>query len=178
MCDVSLLPIPSSIPSTLAALTPFNNIDKDPQNVSQLRESHYFLLDTVTTNQSIKSLCPLNQSIKPKYPLSDESDLTSSKAVPKTLSPPNMTLSTETVPVRDDSVRHDTVPNFVRSGTPQYGTVPYNIVPDENHMELIYPSTVQSISILSTILVPLTVPLAFLQGLKPSKRSNTHCKNK
>ena len=45
-------------------------------------------------------------------------------------------------------------------------------------MEFIYPSTVQSKSILSTILVPLTVPLAFVQGLKPSKRSNTHCKNK
>ena len=36
----------------------------------------------------------------------------------------------------------------------------------------------ESESILSTILVPLTVPLTFVQGLKPSKRSNTHCKNK
>ena len=45
-------------------------------------------------------------------------------------------------------------------------------------MELIYPSTVQFISILSTIPVPLTVPLAFVQGLKPSKRSNTRCKIK
>ena len=108
----------------------------------------------------------------------DNNDLTTTKAKPKTLSPPNMTLSTETVPVRDDSVRHDTVPNFVRSGTPQYGTVPYSIVPDANHMELIHPSTVQSISILSTIPVPLAVPLTFVQGLKTSKRSNTHCKNK
>ena len=84
----------------------------------------------------------------------------------------------ETVPIRADSARHDTVPNFVRSGTPQYGTVPYSIVPDANHLELIYPSTVQFKSILSTILVPLTVPLTFVQGLQTSKRSNTHCKNK
>ena len=104
MCVVSLLPIPSSIPSTLVALTPFNNIDKDPQIVSQLRASHNFSLDTVTANQSIKSLCPLNQSIKPKYPLLDDNDLTPSKVVPKTLSPPNMSLVMETVPIRDDSV--------------------------------------------------------------------------
>jgi hypothetical protein len=54
LCDVSLLPIPPSIPSTLAALIPLNNIDNDPQNVSQLRDSHYFSLNTVTSIQSIK----------------------------------------------------------------------------------------------------------------------------
>jgi hypothetical protein len=102
----------------LAALIPFNNIDKDPQNVSQLRESHYFSLNTVTTIQSIKSLCPENQSIKPKYPLLDNNDLTPTKAEPKTLSPPNMSLFMETVPIRADSARHDTVPDFVRSNTP------------------------------------------------------------
>jgi hypothetical protein len=128
----------------LAALIPFNNIDKDPQNVSQLRESHYFSLNTVTAIQSIKSLCPENQSIKPKYPLSDINDLTPTVAEPKTLSPPNISLFTETVPIRADSAQHGTVPNCVRSGTPQYGTVPYGTVPDAIQLELIYPSTVQS----------------------------------
>jgi hypothetical protein len=178
LCDVSLLPILTSIPSTLAALTPFNNIDKEPQNVSQLRESHYFSLDTVTTIQSIQSLCPENQNIKSKYPILDKNDLTLTKAESKTLFPPNMSLVIETVPIRADSARHDTVPDFVRSGKPQYGIVPYSTVPDANHLELIYPSTIQSKSMLSTILVPLTVPLTFVQGLKASKRSNTHCKNK
>jgi hypothetical protein len=162
----------------LAALTHFNNIDKDPQNVSQLRASLNFSLNTVTSNQSIKSLYPINQNIKPKYPLSDENDLTPAKAEPKTLSPPKMSLVMETVPIRADSVRHDTVPHFVRSGTPQYGTVPYNTVPDAKHLELIYPSTVQSKSILSAIPVPLTVPLTFVQGLKTSKLSSTQCNNK
>ena len=45
--DVSLFPIPSSIPSKLVALTPFNNIDKDSQIVSQLRASHDFSLNTL-----------------------------------------------------------------------------------------------------------------------------------
>ena len=76
------------------------------------------------------------------------------------------------------SVRHDTVPNFVRSGTPQYGTVPYSTVPDANHLELIYPSTVQSKNSLNSISVPLTVPLTFVQGLNTPKRKNTHFKNK
>ena len=65
-----MLPIPSSIPSTLAALNPFNNIDKDTQIVSQLRAPHDFPLNTVTTNQSNKSLCPEKQNIKAKYPSS------------------------------------------------------------------------------------------------------------
>jgi hypothetical protein len=95
-----MLPILSSIPSTLAALTPFNNIDKDLQIVSQLRASHDFLLNTVTTNQSNKSLCPKQQNIKPKYPFSEENDLTPSKVVPKMFSLPNMSLVIETVPVR------------------------------------------------------------------------------
>ena len=178
MCDVSLLPIPPSIPSTLAALIPFNNIDKDPQNVSQLRESHYFSLNTVTAIQSIKSLCPENQSIKPKYPLSDINDLTPTVAEPKTLSPPNISLFTETVPIRADSARHGTVPNFVRSSTHQYDTVLYSTVPDANHLELIYPSMVQSKNSLNSTSVPLTVPLTFVQGLKTPKRKNTHFKNK
>jgi hypothetical protein len=162
----------------LAALIPFNNIDKDPQNVSQLRESHDFSLNTVSAIQSIKSLCPENQSIKPKYLLSDNNDLTLTVAKPKTLSPPNMSLFTETVPIRVDSARHGTVPNFVRSGTPQYGTVPYGTVPDAIQLELIYPCTVQSKNSLDSIYVPLTIPLTFVQGLKISKRKNTHCKNK
>ncbi len=45
-------------------------------------------------------------------------------------------------------------------------------------MELNYPSNVQSKNILNSILVPLTVPLTFVQGLKSSKRKNTHFKNK
>ena len=77
-----------------------------------------------------------------------------------------MSLVMETVPIRADSVWHDTVPDFVRSGTPQYGTVPYSTVPYAKHLELIYPSTVLSKSILSTIPVPLTVPLTCVQGLK------------
>jgi hypothetical protein len=86
----------------LAALTPFNNIDKDPQKVSQLRASHDFSLNMVTTNQSITSLCPEKQNIKPKYPFSEENGLTHSKVKPKTLSPPNMLLVMETVPIRAD----------------------------------------------------------------------------
>ena len=66
-----------------------------------------------------------------------------------------MSLVMETVPIRADSVRHNTVPNVVRSGAPRYGTLPYNIVPDVNHLELMYPSTVQSKNILNTIHVPL-----------------------
>ena len=49
---------------------------------------------------------------------------------------------------------------------------------DANHLELIYPNTVQSSKILNTIRLPLKVPLAFVQGLKPSKRNNTYFKNK
>jgi hypothetical protein len=107
-----------------------------------LRTSHDFSLNTVTTNQRIKSLCPEKQNIKPKYPFSEENGLTPSKVAPKTLSPPNMSLVMETVQIRADSVRHNTVPYVVRSGTPRYGTVPYNIVPYANHLELIYPSSV------------------------------------
>ncbi len=143
-----------------------------------MRASHIFSLNIVTTNQSIKSLCPEKQNIKPKYPFSEENILIPSKVEPKTLSPPNMSLVMETVPIRADSVRHNTVPDVVRSDTPRYDTVPYNTVPNAYHLELIYPSTVQSNNILNTILVPLTVPLTFVQGLKPSKRKNTHIKNK
>jgi hypothetical protein len=107
-----------------------------------LRAFHDFSLSIVTTNQSFKSLCPENQIIKPKYPFSDENGLTHSEVEPKTLSPPNMSVVTETVPIRADSVRHNTVSDVVRSGTPRYGTVPYNTVLDANHLELIYPSTV------------------------------------
>ncbi len=89
-----------------------------------------------------------------------------------------MLLFMETVPIRANSARHDTVPNFVRSGTPQYGTVPYGTVPDAIQLELIYPSTVQSQNSLDSILVPLTIPLTFVQGLKNPKRKNTHNKNK
>ncbi len=60
----------------------------------------------------------------------------------------------ETVPIRADSARHDTVPNFVRSGTPRYGTVPHGTVLDAIQLELIYPSTVQSKNSLDSILVP------------------------
>ena len=88
-----------------------------------------------------------------------------------------MSLFMETVPIRADSARHDTVPDFVRSGTPQYGTVPYGTVPDAIQLELIYPSTVQSKNSLDSILVPLSTPLTFVQGLKNPKRKNTHCKN-
>ncbi len=88
-----------------------------------------------------------------------------------------MSLFMETVPIRADSARHDTIPDFVRSGTPQYGTVPYNTVSDANHLELIYPSTVQSINSLNSTSVPLTVPLTFVQGFKNPKRKNTHFKN-
>ncbi len=142
MCDVSLLPIPSSIPSILAALTPFNNIDEDSQNISQLRAFHDLSFNTVTTNQSIKPLCPEKQIIKPKYSFSEENGLTHSEVEPKALSPPNMSLVMETVSIRAYSVRHNTVIDIIRSGTPRYGTVPYNTVSDANHLELIYPSTV------------------------------------
>ena len=76
-----------------------------------------------------------------------------------------MSLVMETVPIRADSARYDTVPEFVRSGKPQYGIVPYNVVPDANHLELIHPSTVQSKNSLDSIHVPLTVPLTFVQAL-------------
>ncbi len=105
--------------------------------------------------------------------------LTPTKAEPKTLlSPPNMSLCMEFVPIRVDSARHDTVLDFVRSGTPQYGTVPYGTVPDAIQLELIYPSTVQSKNSLDSIPLPLTIPLTFIQGLKNPKRKNTQCKNK
>ena len=138
-----------------------------------MRASRAFSLNTVTTNQIKNPLCPEKQNIKPKYPFSEDDDLTPSKVVPKTFSPPNMSLAMETVPVRSDSVRHGTVPNNVRPNTTRYGTVPY-----ANHREFIYPGTVQSSKNLNTIIVPLTVSLAFVQGFKPSKRNNTHFKNK
>jgi hypothetical protein len=137
-------------------MTPFNNIDKDSQIVSQLCASHDFSLNTITTNQSNKSLCPEKQNIKPKYPFSEENDLTPSKVEPKTCSPPNTSLVMETVPVRSDSVHHGTVPNVVRPGTTKYGTVQ-----DANHFEFIYRTSVQFGKILNTIHVPFTVPLAF-----------------
>jgi hypothetical protein len=59
----------------------------------------------------------------------------------------------ETVPIRYDSVHYITVSDVVRSGTTQHG-----IVPNANHFELIYPSTVQYCKILNTIPVPLAVP--------------------
>ena len=82
-----------------------------------------------------------------------------------------MSLVMETVPIRSDSVHHGTVLNNVRPGTTQISTVP-----DANHFELIYPITVHYGKIFNTIPVPLTVRLAFVQGLKPSKRNNTHFK--
>jgi hypothetical protein len=84
-----------------------------------------------------------------------------------------MSLVMETVSISSDSVHYNTVSDIVRSGTTRYGTVP-----DANHFELIYPSIVQSVRILNTIFVPLTVPLALVQGLTLSKRNNTHFKNK
>ncbi len=89
-----------------------------------------------------------------------------------------MSLAMETVPIRTDSVRHNTVSNVVRSGTPRYGTVPYNIEPNANHLELIYPSIVESKNSLNSMYVPLTVRLPFVQGLKTPKRKNTHFKIK
>jgi hypothetical protein len=155
----------------LAALIPFNNIDKNSQIVSQLRASRDFSLSLL---QQIGVLSHYVQktNIKPKYPFSEENDLTPSKVKPNTFSPPIMSLVMETVPIRSDSVHYITVSNVVRSGTTQYA-----IVLDANHFELIYPSIVQFGKILNTIHVPLTVPLAFVQRLKPSKHNNTHFKN-
>jgi hypothetical protein len=122
-----------------------------------LRASHDFSLNTVTTNQSIKSLCPENQNIKPKYPFSEIIDLTPSEVEPKTFSPSNMSFVMETVPIRYDSVHYINVYDVIRSGATKYGTIP-----DANHFELINPSTVQSDKNVNTINVPLTVPLAFV----------------
>ena len=181
MCDDSLLPVLSSIPSTLAALIPFNNTDEDPQIVSQLREFHDFPLFSESTNQSIKSVCPEKQRIQSNRSSSETNNLTLSGVEPKTFPFPNLPLVMETVPIRADSVPYGTVSNAVRPSTIQYGTIP-----DENHFELI--STVQSgtnsnktsvpLTVpFNTTPVPLTVPLAFVQGLKPSKRNDSRFKN-
>ncbi len=133
---------------------------------------------TVTSIQIIKPLCPENQSIKPKYPLLDSNDLTTTKAEPKTLSPPSMSLFMETVPIRADSAQHATVPDLyvpVHLSTVLYRTILYQTQIIWNLFILARYSQKKN---LNSISVPLTVPLTFVQGLKTPKRKNTHFKNK
>ena len=69
-----------------------------------------------------------------------------------------------TVPIRSDTVRFITVPRTVRSHKEMYDIVPsvFNTVHYGTPCDQDY--------------VPVTVPFSFVQGLKTSKRNNTHYK--
>ena len=68
------------------------------------------------------------------------------------------------VPIRSDTVRFITVPRIVRSDTKLYDSVPGVF------------NTVQYGTPCNQDFVPVTVPFSFVQGLKTSKRNNTHYK--
>ena len=62
LCDSSLLPIHSSIPITLATLSPFNSTDYASQLVPHSRASHDFSDFSDETKQNMGSLCFLNHN--------------------------------------------------------------------------------------------------------------------
>jgi hypothetical protein len=71
-----------------------------------------------------------------------------------------------TTTICSDTVRFNTVPRIVRSDTKMYDNVPgvFNTVLHGTPCNQNY--------------VPITVPFSFVQGLKTSKRNNTHLRNK
>ena len=71
-----------------------------------------------------------------------------------------------TVAIRSDTVRFNAVQHTVRSPTDRYDNVPSVF------------STVQYGTPCNQNSVPITVPFLFVEGLKTSKRNNTHFKNK
>jgi hypothetical protein len=88
---------------------------------------------------------------------------------PNPLSSPQMPPFSEkivTVPIRSDTVRFDTVPRTIRSDIELY-----NIVPS------VFDAVQYGMNI-NPDFVPITVPFSFVEGLKTSKRNNTHFKNK
>ena len=77
------------------------------------------------------------------------------------------------VPIRSDTIRVSTVPRTILSPSI---TVP-NIVRSPTEMYDIVPNvfnTVQYGTPCNTNCVPVTVPFSIVQGLKTSKRNNTH----
>ncbi len=67
LCYISPLVIPSSIPNTSASLSPFNNNDKDYQNVSHSYASHNSSNYLKTTRQHNKSLYMLKSKISTQH---------------------------------------------------------------------------------------------------------------
>ena len=151
----------------MAILSPFNLTDKDSQIVPHSRASHVFSDPFVVTNQNIESLCFLKhnkESICPSVSRNPDQEIS-----PKTLSSTQMSQIPEivvTLPIRSNTVRVSTVPRTVLSPTEMYHTVPG------------VPNTVQYSTPCNPDYVPITVPFSFVQGLKTSKRNNTHFKNK
>jgi len=118
LCDSSPLPIPSSIPSTLATLSPFNSTDKASQIILHSRASRDFFDLLQTTTQNIESLYMENhnndsichvvfQSLDPE--LSPKSLLS--------FQMPQFLETVAIVPMRSQLVRFDTIPRTVRSDT-------------------------------------------------------------
>jgi hypothetical protein len=125
LCDSSPLPIHSSIPSTLATLSPFNSTDKVSQFVPHSRASHDFSDLSDETKQNIESLCFLNHDKDSISPITSR-DL-DSEISPNPLSAPQMPPFSETsvtIPIRSDMVRFGTVPRTIRSDIELYNTVP------------------------------------------------------
>ena len=149
----------------MAILSPFNLTDKDSQIIPHSRASHDFSDPSVVTNQNIESLCLLKhnkESICPSVSQNPDQEIS-----PKTLSSTQMSQIPEivvTVPIRLNTVRVSTVPRTVLSK--KYHTVPG------------VSNTVQYSTPCNPDYVPVTVPFSFVQGLKSSKRNNTHFKNK
>ena len=167
MCDSSPLPIHSSIPSTLATFSHFNYTDKVSQFVPHSHASRDFSDLSYKTKQNIESFCFSNHDIDSVFHVTSRSP--DPEISPNLLSSPQIPPFSETVvtlPIRLDTVRFSTVRCIVRSDTELYNNV----------LGVFY--AVQYGTPCNPDFVPIAVPFSLVEGLKYSKRNNTHYENK
>jgi len=181
--------IPWNITSTVASLNPFNTIDKSSHSVSQLRAFHDFSKNSHTKTENENSMWSKKQNIKSKCPVVvTDNTLLQNEALLQITVPLGGVLHGVSL---DDSItktesshsygfpnsaQYSTGTCTVSSPNPdmvQYGTIPGVIDPTTVRTD-----SVPHCTILSPEIVPPTVPLTFLQGLKMPRRIDSHSKNK
>jgi hypothetical protein len=163
LCYSSPLPIHSSIPRTLATLSPFNSTNKVYQFVPHSRASHDFSNHITLTNQNKVSLCLKNHNKDSICPVIYQKP--NQEISPNSLSTSQIPLFSKKVvivPELTNTVRFSTISRIVR-----HDAELYNVVLGVLH-------AVQHGKPCNRDYVPFMVPLSFIQGLKTSKRSNTH----
>ena len=167
--------IPSSIPTTLADLSPFNIIiDKDPQTVSHSRASLFQLENECKkSKQNNQSLYGEKQSINSISPVSELV-----VTVPVRSSP----LPYGTVPLSESPkpAQYVTIPNATFTIPNRTDTIQYGTIQDQNFAPVTVPVRLNSLQLDTCNSVPPhnTVPSSFVQGLNIPKRTDSCLRNK